>query len=366
MGIFECYGSDRLFHIEDISTLQSTSVPISIPVTAQSIPRLEKISEAFQRVRYLQLKFRVVPQISTATSGGYVASFVSDVNDLIPPTEYGLSKLTSQAGAVTKKWWETAVIAAALSPDLLYTSFSIDEPRLSSPGRFVLGVDGRASQRGSLTVYLDWKVHLSVPSLEGPEMEESKIPTLTLGLWTKSGYSDVWFLKKPGDYNTLTNDARAGIVNPIPNSFFRLSTPRGFTENASNAPGKFVAFNIVHIRDNYNMVAWNSEESEISELSFGHTFLAAPGENIEWRDKNTFKKNFHLGSSFLCHVPTWMPSETLERLSQVDSQNSSEQDTQSNNSFRSSLEKCLTSQKSLDTEMLSAFQELLKDSFREC
>lgn len=365
MGTFECSGTDRLAHIEDISTLSPTSVPLSFPITAQSVPRLEKIAEAFQRIIFLTLTIRVVPQVSTATSGGYVAAFVSDVTDDIPPTENGLSKLTSQAGACTKKWWESASVRAALSHDLLYTSFSIQDPRLSSPGRFVLGVDGRATQRGSMTVFLDWKVRLSVPSLEGPETEESKIPVLQYELWTKAGEGDVWFLTKPGDYKTLTNDARKGIVNPIPNSYFRLSTPRSFVENSSNSPGQLISFNVIHIRENYQMVGYTSENKELSNLSFGHTMLAAAGENIEWKDKSPLSKNFHLGSPFLCHVPTWMPSQPSDKQSFPVSPPSSITETNQTTSLRSLLKECQTSQKPLDTEMLSAFQELLKDSFQE-
>lgn len=365
VGHFKCSGSDRLLHIDDISTLKSTSVPISIPITAQSIPRLEKISEAFQRVKYRSLKFRVVPQISTATSGGYVCAFVSDVGDNVNSSEYGLSKLTSQAGAQTKKWWETATCVSCLSGDLLYTSFSIEDPRLSSPGRFVLGVDGRASQKGSLTVFLDWDVDLSVPSLEGPEQEESKIPTLSLSLWTKAGDQGLFFLKNPTDYGSLDQNARVGIASPQPNSYFRLSTPRGFVENKNNSAGQFRAFNVVYIDPDFKMWPTNVEESKMTELSYGHTLIAATSENIEWTDKGTALKNFHRGSLYLSHVPTWMPLEEFQNVSFEGLKKSCIMDPARTSSLGSSLKECQTSPKSSDLEMLSAFQELLKDSFRD-
>lgn len=364
MGHFRCSGSDRLLHIDDISTLKPTTVPLSIPITAQSVPRLEKIAEAFQRITYKSLKFRVVPQVSTATSGGYVCAFIADVGDSVSSSEYGLSKLTSQAGAQTKKWWETASCNSCLSGDLLYTSFSVEDPRLSAPGRFVLGVDGVSSQRGSLTVYMDWDVDLSVPSLEGPEMEESKIPTLQYSLWTKAGSNGLYFLTNPKQYSSLTNDARAGIKNPMPNSVFRLSTPRGFVENVSNAAGQLRSFNLVSIDSSYRMWPMNPEESEMTELSYGHTMVAATNENIEWSDKNSLQ-NFHRGSLYLCHAPAWLPSPQPWNVSPKDSQKSSTMEQKLTSFLASSLTECPTSPRSSDTEMLSAFQELLKDSFRE-
>lgn len=316
MGTFRCSGSDRLFHVDDISAFKPTTIPISSPITAQSVPRLEKISEAFQRIRYVSLKMRVVPQVSTATSGGYVAAFVADVADTIPDSQFGLSKLTSQAGAQTKKWWETATVSAYLSNDLLYTSFSPQDPRLSSPGKFVLAADGISSQRGSMTVYLDWDVLLSVPSLEGTEQEETSIFTSSKQIWTKAGTAGLWALLKPGDYNTLSQDARKCFLDPKPSSYLRFNGVRGFVENKSDVAGQLVSFDTLWIDANFNMYAYNSEDTYIKQLSFGHTMILAKGENFEPIDKGDKVSSFLRGSRFHCHVPAWLPS--LERWDKID------------------------------------------------
>lgn len=353
MGSFRCAGSDRFFHIENIAKLKSQTIPISAVLSAQSVPRLEKISEAFQRIKYVNLKFRVVPCVSTATSGGYVCAFIADVADHVPNTDFGLSKLTSQGGAQTKKWWETATVPAALSGDLLYTSFSPQDPRLSSPGKFVLGVDGVASQDGSLTVYLDWEVVLSVPSLEGTEAEEPKNPSLSISLWTKGGSKGLYALQTPGKYDTLSQDARKLFVDPLPSTMFRLSSVRGFVENASNLAGQFRAFSKVFIDSDYNMWPWNIEDTKMENLSFGHTLIAAQGENVEWIDKDPNVKGFQRGSEFLCHVPAWMPCPSSPDVSLENSISSPPYRTD-RSQFLSELLSHLKERNLLETEISSA------------
>lgn len=309
-------------------------------------------------MRYHSLRFRVVPQVSTATSGGFVCAFIADVSDRIPSSEFGLSKLTSQVGAQTKKWWETASVQAKVVQELLYTSFSAEEPRLSSPGKFVLGVDGQASQKGSMTVYVDWDVSFSIPSLEGSEAEEAKIPTLQKSLWTKSGNNGVWALVTPGNYDSLSQDARKCLVDPAPNTFFSFTSPRGYVENKDNVAGQFRAFDSVWIDNSFLMWPWNSEDKQDVALSYGHTLIAAKRENVEFEAP---AQVFLRGSKYLSHVPVWMQSIKGMDECQETSKICLEQQEATGRHFselRSLSPQC--SEKSLKWEILSASQEPLK------
>lgn len=305
-------GTDRLYHVEDISRLSAGRIALETPINAQSLPRLEKVSDAFQRIKFKKLQFRVTPQISTATSGGYVVAFCADVTDRFWSNEKGLSKLTSQKGSKTQKWWEGATVIGQCTNDLLYTSTSLEEPRLSSPGKFVLAVDGRASQEGSLTVHLDWCVELSVPSLEGNGNDEKSIPELQYSLWTKAGDDGLWALIKDNDYNSLDQDARHAITGTVKtSSYYRLNGVRTFLVNTANAISGMVGFNYVYVGADYKMYAADPEDktarSKQTAYSYGHTMVAAKGEFLE-SEASQDDYHFLKGSRFLCHLPPWLPS----------------------------------------------------------
>lgn len=294
-----------------------------------------------------------------------MAAFFQDVSDRVSESQYGLSKLTSQQGAATKKWWETATMNAATPPDLLYTSFNPEEPRTGSPGKLVVACDGKASQRGGLTVYVDWSVTLMTPSLEGPEEEEGKIPSLQLPLWTKSGTPGVFGHPKAGDWSSLTQDARRVLPGVLPDSTFRLSSPRYFSDNVSNAPGSLVGFAKVYVDPSFNMWPSHEEKRKVDSIAYGHTLLATKGENVEFID-NAKLKVFRKGSRYLCHVPAWISSQPdWNPLSDLSFEGPSRDWTQPT-TISPSTHLCLKrspegSMESLSQEISSLLQEQLKE-----
>lgn len=173
-------GQDRLLHVADIKNRTHGSIIVSEMVTPASFVRLSKIASAWQRVVWVELMFRVVTQITSAVSGGYVAAFVRDPADDGPAVagENSLIWLTSQQGAVASKWWQSSNLRIPLEKRSYYTSVGVDV-RDYSPGRFVLAVDGVANQSGSVTVYAHWRVRLTEGSLEVPSETTSPVTSIT-------------------------------------------------------------------------------------------------------------------------------------------------------------------------------------------
>lgn len=167
-------GSDRFVHVPDFadSKFVEGSVVFSGALHCGSFARLRHISEGYQRVVWHRLTFKIVPQCSTQAAGGYVAAFLVDPSDNIGSGADALTRLVSQKGARVSKIWDSVTVSSTCVPGLLYTSApTYGDSRLYSPGRFVLAADSQCSAPGGqkipLTVYVDWDVTLSVPSLEG-------------------------------------------------------------------------------------------------------------------------------------------------------------------------------------------------------
>lgn len=223
-------GVDRFFTIENIASFKPGALVIDEMFEPGDIPRLRTVAKAFQKVRYHYLRFRIEPQVSTATSGGYVASFIRDPSD-IPPTESGpalLNFITAAQGSVTTKWWQKSVVAPKIGAQDFYTSSSV-ETREYSPGRFVLAVDGQATQQGNLTVFVEWRVTLHTASLESEKslpvshvaLRDLFVKVEDLGIWGKNG-ADFASL----DINQLIAGARKGLI-------LQLKTPVWIQETTS-------------------------------------------------------------------------------------------------------------------------------------
>lgn len=176
-------GTDRLISISDVSKFGTGATLVNVVITPGLFERLRTVAMAFQRIRYHSLRFRIEPQMSTATNGGYVGAFVRDPADFVPKSP--LIYLTAQRGSVTTKWWQSCSISAPPSKTLYYTSKGA-EIREFSPGKFVLAVDGAATQTGNLTVFVDWSVSLSQAGLENEESIEPECVVLA-DLMTKVG-----------------------------------------------------------------------------------------------------------------------------------------------------------------------------------
>lgn len=179
-------GVDRIYSGAIGPTWPTGTVCVDAFVSPGIFKRLALVARAYQRIRYVRLRFRVEPQMSTATSGGYIVGFVRDPADKVTT----LDGLTAQQGSVTTKWWQSAVIDATPPQRLFYTSDSA-EVREYCPGRLVLIVDGVATQTGSFTIFCEWKVELTSASLEEPK-DVSVVTTTKKNLYIVTGKTGLW------------------------------------------------------------------------------------------------------------------------------------------------------------------------------
>lgn len=300
-------GSDRFLHIEDVSKLKGTSIAAETPFLPTSLPRLEKICEAFQRVTYHKLTFRISPQVPTTTSGGYVAAFIGDVSDKITNTPHGLAKVTSQRGSKTCKWWETTTVSYTPTKDLFYTSVSLQDMRLSSPGKFVLAVDGAATQIGGCTVYVDWDVTLSGPSLEEDEPDGAP-PTLLRPLSFKAGSAGIFvYIKESKSFDA---DIRKALPDAKIDTIYKLSTFRFMDKNESNTATGIRGFIHIEVQSNWQAYPYDMT-GRLSYNSYGDNQIAEAGELLDAVELKL--PHFLKGSSFLCHIKPWTRLLALSR-----------------------------------------------------
>jgi hypothetical protein len=207
-------GVDRLFHVPDVKDYQDGKLVCDILIEPSAFDRLDVVASAFQRIVYKSLRFKVVTQINTLTSGGYVCAFVRDPSDVMD--NGSLNRLTSMRGSVTTKWYQSAIISAN-SPTSYFTSSGV-EIREFSPGRFVLMADGAATQSGSLTIFVEWAVQLSGPSIE---RVADKTYVTNVDWWNRKGHTGIFY--KVGatfadDVATLLPGAKEGDIFRLPSA----------------------------------------------------------------------------------------------------------------------------------------------------
>lgn len=190
-------GSDRFAHIADISHYAGQTLIMEIPITAAVFPRLDSISANYQNWQVENLVFRINPQISTNTNGGYIAGYSRDPQEKIGQGFEALNAITSLAGSQTKKWWEDSTVRSVGSVKTLFCQES-GENRFYADGTFYLASDGKATTGGAVTVYVDYTVRLLKPVLRKIEPEEEQFEDAPLLLdlyhvWTE-GVADVGVL----------------------------------------------------------------------------------------------------------------------------------------------------------------------------
>jgi hypothetical protein len=127
--------------------------------------RLKTLAAAWQRIKYLKMRFQVNARGSSLTGGDYVAAFIPDPTDK-PPLTSADSWVMAHAGATESSWWVSVDVVGPCPPQILYTSFEQSEPRYSSPGRFVIACINPPTADTTLSINWDWKVVFSQPSLE--------------------------------------------------------------------------------------------------------------------------------------------------------------------------------------------------------
>lgn len=210
-------GVDRLKAIEDISKFHSGELLIDVLFDPADIPRLATVARAFQKIKYKYLRFRIEPQVSSSTSGGYVASFIRDPADTPPGDSHKLLDfMTASRGSVTTKWWQQSVVNAQVGSKDYFTSLGV-EVRDFSPGRFLLAVDGKSTQAGNLTVFVEWSVYLHTASYENPR-DQRELAAVKRNLYTNTGDADcaLWG-KENGEFHgyaiaELIEGAKKGMI----------------------------------------------------------------------------------------------------------------------------------------------------------
>lgn len=192
------HGTDRLGHVPDAEKFSDGGVVMDVIIDALAIPRLSRLAEAYQRIVFRHLVFRVEPMAPSMCVGGFVSGFIPDPTDNIGSGEKALERLLAVPGSKVHKAWQSAVVSHKCLPDVLYTSEPpLGDLRFSSPGRFVLIVDGQLNDgsiasRIPVSIYVDWKVDLLSPSLEnedrsGPVVAQESfyLRSQNVGLWYK-------------------------------------------------------------------------------------------------------------------------------------------------------------------------------------
>jgi hypothetical protein len=169
--------SDRLLGESFTSTMKRGTFIYNKIITPSVIPRLAVQASLYQRVKFLELRFEIQTQTSTAVSGGYVAAWVNDPSIEIQSGEDGLTQISALRGTKTTKFWESTSFSAPLNKNQLFYCAPGAELRLYSPGRFVVMSDGPPSGPVEITVTLHWHVHLTEPVIQTPT---SLLPQLTL------------------------------------------------------------------------------------------------------------------------------------------------------------------------------------------
>jgi hypothetical protein len=177
-------GVDRVYAADIASAKITAGNKVMELLVDNSIsPRLETVSRAFEKLRWLELSFRIAAKGGSTTSGGYIAAFIPDPLD----SSTTFATLLGHKGAVSGKWWETQVVRAQLPAVDLYNSASGGDLRLHSPGRLVVFSDGAPSGDVTpLTVDVCWRCQLKMPGFETLAEVAGEF-TSGASLWTVTG-----------------------------------------------------------------------------------------------------------------------------------------------------------------------------------
>lgn len=212
-------GEDRL---GTFSVTTTAAVFKNYAITAGASLRLASLTKAFQRIAWLDVECRVIPQASMAVSGGYVCGFVMDPLD----ESVNAAMLTATQGAITKKWYETAIVRMPRKTELLYTSPGTD-PRLNIPSVFWIISEGLPSTAVDVVVTFNWRVSLHTPTVE---RESDLSVTLPYPVYpVKANYNLAWKDKEGKmreDFSSLVPSALLAPTKGVSDvyHFFRVPT----------------------------------------------------------------------------------------------------------------------------------------------
>lgn len=219
-------GTDILSHVADISKLKRGDAVLDQLVEPAMLSRLDKIGGMYQMIKYASLEFNVTSGSPTSQTGSYVCAFVKDAtDDYQASTEDIVARLIANAGAKVQKAWDSTIVRIT-DNRWFYTSPG-NSQRWSSPGRFLIVMDGVASQPGSITVTCRWSVHLKTQTLEAvAQTVPSLIVTAPVTLGT--GWH-LWGPKQSVPNQAIINDWATSdfdLLNPRQDYFYRLVNSR--------------------------------------------------------------------------------------------------------------------------------------------
>ena len=159
-------GSDLLDVVTIPDNVGLGTVVLEIELNPVMSVRLERTTSRYQRIKWLNTTFRIVPGYSSMAAGQYAAAVVRDPTDEAPEDPVDQIRwINGQRISAIAKWWEPMRLTVPGNGDLLWTSID-NEKRWYSPGKLFVMCMGPPLQAGSIAVYLDWQVHLSEPSVE--------------------------------------------------------------------------------------------------------------------------------------------------------------------------------------------------------
>lgn len=158
-------GSDLIAALTIPSTVEQGELLVDVVVTPAVAARLETLATAWQRIKYHKLLFEVNASGSSLIGGEFVAAFIADPTDT-PPMQGADRWIKAHQGSVTSSWWRSINVHGPCPPQVMYTSFESNEPRFSSPGRFVMAVVNPPSSDTTMSISLNWHVSFQQPSLE--------------------------------------------------------------------------------------------------------------------------------------------------------------------------------------------------------
>jgi hypothetical protein len=167
-------GSDLLTALTIQDTVNAGELLADIIITPSVAARLEVLAAAWQRLRYNRLTFEVNASASSIVGGEFVAAFVSDPTDR-PPLKDADKWVKAHSGSITSSWWKSMNVRGPCPPQMMYTSFEENEPRFSSPGRFVVAVVNPPTSAATMSISLSWDVSFTQPSLETFIEEDNNI-----------------------------------------------------------------------------------------------------------------------------------------------------------------------------------------------
>lgn len=325
--VIKIRGSDRFAHISDISILAGTSIAINVPITVDSFKRLEGLSNNYQNYMITNLTFKVCPQVSTATNGGYVVGYSDDPDTIIPEGENGLNAITALSRSQTKKWWEDSVINTVRKNRTLFTQ-TTGEKRFYADGLFVLGVDGKSTTTGgSLTIYAEYEVHLMKPVLRIEDMNQND------GAFFDKSETAVKVLWESGDSNLgyLAAINSSGKVEDIEFAFPRIKECFGdskriyldgtqapfplFPGNKSNGVSEY-AFQLHYIEyiakgiDSKSMLIFGVNGTQPAEAYVGTDYSTNADLGLEWVTA------WELGAPF--NLYPWLPLSGKQKVRGVE------------------------------------------------